>query len=122
MARPRKWRRVCTLPRTDEFGPADISKRTGESIVMTVEEFETVRLMDYEGLNQEECAGTMGVARSTVQRIYDDARKKIADSLVNCRILKIEGGDYRLCSDIGDKKSCDGCICHRNRHKRGMGL
>lgn len=122
MARPRKWRRVCTLPVVNRFGPIDLSKSIDESIIMTVEEYETIRLMDLEGLNQEQCAEVMGVARSTVQRIYDDARKKLADSLVNGKILKIEGGDYKLCSDFGDKENCDGCICHRHRHGRNMRL
>lgn len=118
MARPRKWRRVCTLPEVDKFGPIDVCKSVSESIIMIVEEYETIRLMDLEGLNQEQCADTMGVARSTVQRIYDDARKKIADSLVNGKVLKIEGGDYKLCSDFGDKENCERCICGRHRHGR----
>lgn len=75
MARPRKWRKVCTLPQIDKFGPIDISKDINEYITMTVEEYETIRLMDLEELNQQESASVMGVARSTIQRIYDDARK-----------------------------------------------
>lgn len=122
MARPRKWRRVCALPEINKFGPLNILKGTNELIVMTVEEYETIRLMNLQGLNQEQCAEAMGVARSTVQRIYDDARKKIADSLVNGKILKIEGGDYKLCSDIGDKVSCNECICHRHRHGRNRNM
>ncbi|WP_102400397.1 DUF134 domain-containing protein [Haloimpatiens massiliensis] len=118
MVRPRKWRRVCNLPQVDKFGPVDKLQDVSELIIMTVEEYETIRLMDLVGLNQEQCAGTMGVARSTVQRIYDDARKKIADSLVNGKMLKIEGGDYKLCSDFGDKENCDVCICGRHRHGR----
>ncbi|KAJ51649.1 putative DNA-binding protein (UPF0251 family) [Clostridium tetanomorphum] len=117
MGRPRKWRRVCTLPQVDKFGPVDILNGISESIIMTVEEYETIRLMDLEGLTQEQCADTMGVARSTIQRIYDDARKKMADSLVNGKILKIEGGDYKLCSDFEDKVNCDECI--RGRHRYG---
>lgn len=116
MARPRKWRRVCTLPEIDKFGPLDISKNASESIIMSVEEYETIRLMDLEGLNQEKCAEAMGVARSTIQRIYDSARKKIADSLVNGKVLKIEGGDYKICSDFKDEKNCNRCIGHRHRH------
>lgn len=116
MARPRKWRRVCTLPRVNIFGPVDLSLGINELIMMTVEEYESIRLMDLEGLNQEQCAEYMGIARSTVQKIYDDARRKLADSMVNGKILKIEGGDYKLCSDFGDKENCDGCICHRHRY------
>lgn len=118
MVRPRKWRRVCTLPEVNKFGPIDNYNNTDDPIIMTVEEYETIRLMDLEGLNQEECADAMGVARSTVQRIYDDARKKLADSLVNRKIVKIEGGNYKLCSEFGDKENCDGCICYRHRNGR----
>jgi predicted DNA-binding protein (UPF0251 family) len=120
MARPRKMRRICTLPKVDKFGPLDISKQVSESIIMTVEEYETIRLIDLEELNQEQCADTMEVARSTVQRIYDDARKKIADSLINGKVLKIEGGDYKVCTDFDNKKNCDDCICggHNYRHGR----
>lgn len=118
MARPKKWRRVCTLPQIDKFGPIDISESINESIIMTVDEYETIRLMDLEGLNQTQCADAMGIARSTVQRIYDDARKKIADSLVNGKTLKIEGGDYKLCSDFIDKEKCERCTCGRYRHKK----
>lgn len=118
MARPRKWRRVCALPQVDKFGPIDLSKDISESIIMTVEEYETIRLMDLEGLNQEQCANNMEVARSTVQRIYDSARKKIANTLVNGKTLKIEGGDYKLCSDFQDKENCDSCIGARHRHGR----
>ncbi|MFQ8735491.1 MAG: DUF134 domain-containing protein [Bilophila wadsworthia] len=61
MPRPRKWRRVCRLPQNTLFGPlAGIDDGT---IVMTVEEYETIRLIDLEGLNQEACAERMHVAR-----------------------------------------------------------
>ena len=59
MPRPRKWRRVCRLPQNTLFGPlAGIDDGT---IVMTVEEYETIRLIDLEGLNQEACAERMHV-------------------------------------------------------------
>ena len=122
MARPRKWRRVCTLPKVSVFGPVDLSLGVNKIIIMTVEEYESIRLMDLEGLNQQECAEVMGIARSTIQRIYDDARRKLADSMVNGKILKIEGGDYKLCNDFGDKENCDGCICHRHRHGNNIKL
>lgn len=117
MVRPRKWRRVCTMPEFNIFGPANTSD-VRETVVMTVEEYETIRLMDLEGLSQEECANVMEVARSTVQRIYEDARKKLADSIVNGKTLKIEGGDYKLCSDFEDNKNCQGCFCKRHRYGR----
>lgn len=98
MARPRKRRRVCGVPVYKTFGPLNRSDRNEEDIKLTVEEYEVIRLIDLEGLEQEECAEVMGVGRSTVQRMYVAARKKIADSLVNGRVLKIEGGDYVICN------------------------
>ena len=67
-----------------------------EPVILTVEEFEAIRLKDHEGLNQTESAKRMNVSQPTFQRIYESARKKIADSLVNGRPIRIEGGHYRL--------------------------
>ena len=82
---------------------------------MTIDEYEVIRLIDLEGLNQEDCSEQMGVARTTVQGIYANARKKIADSLVNGKILLIEGGEYKLCEGKGN--GCGKGCCHgRNRN------
>ena len=80
---------------------------------MTVDEYETIRLIDLEGYTQEECAAQMNVARSTVQGIYFEARKKLADSLVNGKMLLIEGGEYRLCEGKEEHCRCGGCWKHR---------
>ncbi|MFZ7134183.1 MAG: DUF134 domain-containing protein [Eubacteriales bacterium] len=112
MPRPRKWRRVCCLPESNLFGPLVGSKLHEEMIIMTVDEYETIRLMDLEGMTQEECAQMMNVARTTVQRIYYDARKKVAQSLVNGNFLKIEGGDYTLCDEGNQRVGCGRCRRH----------
>ena len=117
MPRPRKWRKVCCLPDVNRFGPLDSPVEKEHVVIMTVDEYETIRLIDLEGLSQEECAGQMHVARTTVQGIYQEARKKIAESLVNGKVLRIEGGDYKLCDGEGDLHS-ERC-CHRNRNRCG---
>ena len=91
MARPCKKRWVCSEPRCRRFGPSDVSN--AEEVILNLDEYECIRLIDYEGLEQEQCAVQMGVARTTVQAIYKSARRKLADSLVNARHLRIEGGD-----------------------------
>lgn len=116
MARPRKLRKVCDLPLINQFGPMDDHEDGIETISMTVEEYETIRLIDLEGLTQEECAEIMNVARTTVQRIYAEARKKLADFLVNANILNIEGGNYKLCKDRENEAGCGRC-----RRNRGQG-
>ncbi|HBV87702.1 DUF134 domain-containing protein [Desulfosporosinus sp.] len=106
MPRPRKCRKVCCLPESNRFGPLNTTISQDNFVIMTVDEYETIRLIDLEEYTQEECADQMNIARTTVQRIYTDARKKLAESLVNGKVLRIEGGDYRLCE--GHEKSC-GC-------------
>ncbi len=115
MVRPRKSRKVCCLPQNNIYGPLNTSQGSNESIIMTVEEYEAIRLMDMEGLNQEESAEMMGVARSTIQRIYEQARKKMAQSLVEGKVMRIEGGNFELCKS---EQICGSGFCHRHRHGR----
>ena len=102
MPRPRKWRRVCCLPDSNRFGPLDSPLDTENTVNMTVDEYETIRLIDLDGFTQEECANQMNISRTTVQGIYYEARKKIAESLVNGKVLWIEGGEYQLCDGRGN--------------------
>ena len=78
------------MPVYRSFSPDDIT--ASESVHMTVDEFEALRLLDAEGLTQEGCAARMNIARTTVTAIYDSARKKVADALVNGKRLLITGG------------------------------
>lgn len=95
MARPPKKRFICCLPKQSCFRP---DGPAAGDIILTVDEYETIRLIDLEGSTQEECSRQMQVARTTVQSIYNEARRKLADAIVNGRRLLITGGDYRLCS------------------------
>lgn len=90
MPRPVRCRRIEHMPIYRSFSPDDIA--ADESIRMTVDEYEAVRLLDVEGLTQEACADRMNVARTTVTAIYDSARKKIADAIVHGKRLLIAGG------------------------------
>jgi len=113
MPRPRKWRKVCCLPQSNKFGPINSIQCKEQTVKMTVDEYETIRLIDLQGFTQEECANQMNIARTTVQHIYNDARKKIADSLVNGKMLTIEGGDFKLCDGLESTCRCGGCRKHR---------
>ena len=114
MPRPRKCRKVCCLPKTDVFVPAG-GCSSSNAVVLTVDEYESIRLIDYNGFSQEECSAYMHVARTTVQQIYTSARKKLALVLVDGRPLRIEGGDYRLCDGQESTCGCGGCRRHRCR-------
>ena len=106
MPRRVKCRKVCHYPQTLEFLPQN-NDAEQEPIILTIDEYETIRLIDRRGMSQEQCAAFMQIARTTVQRIYETARKKLADFVVEGRPLRIEGGDFRLCN--GSSTGC-GCV------------
>ena len=95
MARPNKSKRVWRLPLYPEFLTKG-RETAANKMILSVEEFETLRLLDYLGMTQEECAGQMKVGRATVQNLYTEARKKVARFLVEGTSLLIEGGNYEL--------------------------
>ena len=92
MPRPVRCRRIGQLPVYRSFSPDDTAAT--ENVLMTVDEFEAFRLLDHEGLTQEACAARMNIARTTVTAIYESARKKVADALVNGKRLLISGGHF----------------------------
>jgi predicted DNA-binding protein (UPF0251 family) len=96
MPRPRRHRKVRFLPEVNYFKPAGIRMSNLEESILTVDEFEAIRLKDLEGLQQEEAAKKMNVSQPTFFRLLDSARKKIADAIVNGKAIKIEGGVYKM--------------------------
>ncbi len=114
MPRPKKCRRICDYPQTPSFIPAEMPEPM-DAVILTLEEYETIRLIDKEGLSQEQCGDFMQVARTTVQQIYSSARKKLADVIVDGLPLRIEGGDYQLCN--GGSRAC-GSECYKQKYNR----
>lgn len=104
-------RKIEGAPGITYFKPAGTPMRLLEEISLTLDEFEALRLADLEGLYQEQAALKMGVSRPTFSRIVENARKKIADALVNGKALRIGGGPVL-------PPSGSGCGC---RHRRGCG-
>lgn len=96
MARPFCRRRIAGSPAASVFNPGGGSGPAPEAVVMTLDEFEALRLADLDGLYQEEAAEQMSVSRPTFSRIVDSARRKVADALVHGRPLRIEGGPVRV--------------------------
>lgn len=107
MPRPQRCRHVCSLPESDEFAPTRCAS-DADTIIMQVDEYEVIRLIDLVGLTQEECARQINVARTTVTGIYDTARHKLADALVHGKRLTIEGGNIQICERSG---SCQHPCC-----------
>lgn len=107
MPRPQRRRRVCSEPEYTEFMPKG---STGyDVVILSTDEYEAIRLVDFEKKTHEQCALQMDISRTTVTEIYERARFKLADSIVNGKRLVIEGGSYRLCG--GTAKNCCGRNC-----------
>ncbi len=94
MPRKPRCRRIGGYPDCWCFTPEDVAEP--ETVVLTLDEYETIRLLDREGLTQEQCAVQMGVARTTVTAIYESARRKLARVIVEGLRLRIGGGSYQL--------------------------
>ncbi|WDV46979.1 DUF134 domain-containing protein [Clostridiaceae bacterium M8S5] len=94
MPRPIKWRTIESMPKYNYFKPINIPIYDLEENILKIEEYESIRLKDYEGLDQEACAKRMNVSRQTFQRIYAEAKRKVADSLINGKAILIKGGNY----------------------------
>lgn len=113
MARPPKCRRICSKPSTTCFDP--LRAEPIETVVLGYDEYETVRLLDYEHFSQQQCAARMQVSRTTVTRMYEMAREKIADAFVNGKRILIQGGDVLVCThakpECADSLHC----CHRKQ-------
>jgi predicted DNA-binding protein (UPF0251 family) len=96
MPRPCKCRHVCGNPQADYFKPRGIPVSGLDEVVLTICEFEAVRLADFKGLYQEEAAIRMHISRQTFGNIIISAHKKIADAIINAKALKIEGGIVKM--------------------------
>ncbi|NCC09916.1 MAG: DUF134 domain-containing protein [Bacteroidia bacterium] len=114
MARPKRLRKIAGIPTVSGFTPYGHSgnNRRREAVFLFYEEYETLRLCDYEKLNHLEASALMGVSRPTLTRIYMSAREKIALALVEGRKLIIEGGKVTLDSEW---LSCNACGCYFNK-------
>jgi len=92
MPRPCCPRHIDIRPCAAYFKPAGIPARLLEEVVLTLDELESLRLADLEAMYQKEAAERMKISRSTFSRIVEAARRKVADALINGKVLRLEGG------------------------------
>jgi len=111
MPRRRKCRRICSMPQAAGFEPIRENGTLYEEVVLNIDEYEVIRLIDFEKLTHEQCAVQMVVSRTTITSIYEGARFKIADALINGKKLIIVGGEFVLCEHNGE---CCGKGCKHN--------
>lgn len=107
MPRCQRCRRVCDMPKHSFF---QNTQATNNTINLTVDEYEVIRLVDYLKFTHAECANRMNISRTTVTEIYESARFKISKMLVEGNNLSISGGNYHLCAGYAIE-SCgnEGC-------------
>ena len=118
MPRPRICRRVHCEPGFTYFKPRGVPLTHLESVNLTVDEFEAIRLNDLKGLEQTVAAEKMHISQPTFHRILESARKKVADALINGKAIRIEGGDYAATSTR--EFSCEDCG-YEWKESRGTG-
>lgn len=99
VGRPVKIRKVACTPEYNYFKPAGVPMVFLEEVCLNVEEAESIRLKDLEGLEQEECAKKMNISRPTFHRILNIARRKLADALLNGKAIRIEGGNFMMATN-----------------------
>ncbi len=96
MPRPRRFRRVSFRPDITHFKPAGVRLSDLRECILTIEELESIRLKDLEDIDQIEAAKRMNISQPTFHRLLLEARKKIADAIVNGKAIRIQGGHFRM--------------------------
>lgn len=120
MPRPHKNRCISVQPISVVYKPAGIPARQLEWVTLRLDEFETIRLLDHVGMDQEQAAVQMGISRPTVTRIYASARQKIASAIVQGQAICIEGGPVTQTQPPrGPGCGGGGRRGGRNRHRHG---
>lgn len=99
--RPRRLRRISFSPEITYFKPAGARLAELKETIITKDELEAVRLKDLKGLEQTQAAKKMNISQPTFHRLVLEARKKIADSLVNGKAIRIQGGDFKMVAPRG---------------------
>ncbi len=115
MPRPKLKRKIFSLPQIKGFKPFGVDINKVQVVELLFEEYEAIKLTDYQNLTQDEAAKKMDISRPTFTRIYDKARKTIAEALVEGKIIKISGGDI----DINDEYTNDKNV--KTKYQMGQG-
>ncbi len=111
VGRPTQCRSIQDIPKITCFRPDGVPLHELQSIVLTVDELEAIRLADKEGLYQADAAIRMNVSRPTFGRILEAAHKKVAEAIVDGKKLCIQGGTFRSLCDTAPTDRPDICLC-----------
>ena len=116
MPRPKQHRLICAPPVMEGYKPFGLSEKTLSTVSLHFDEYEAIRLLDYAGMNQEEAAEQMKVSRPTLTRIYEQARKTIAEAFVEGKMILIEGGEVHFSQQWYRCKRCFKLVAGLENH------
>lgn len=94
--RPRICRRIRLMPNITYFKPAGVRIVDLDEVVLTIDEYEAVRLIDLEGIEQNKAANQMNISQPTLSRLLKSGRKKLAEAIIKGKAIKIQGGTYKM--------------------------
>ncbi len=121
MARPQKNRKICNPPKMQGFKPFGIAIYETKHVIMQYDEYEAIKLVNYDFLPQDEAANLMEISRPTLTRIYNNALKKIAKTFVEGKSIIIEGGNIEFTKDWYKCKKCNRLIEGIKNHVKCTG-
>ena len=108
MPKKQRCRNICSAPRVERFLPEG-EQVSGDRVTLSCDEFEAIRLIDYERRTQQQTAAQMHISRTTVAEIYASARRQLAEALLDGLEIEISGGYYHLCD--GTNPYCFRPVC-----------
>lgn len=118
MSRPQKSRKVLSPPIMKGFKPFGIPLCKTESVIIKFEEYESLKLINYDGLQQEQAAQQMNVSRPTFTRIYNRALNLIAKSFVEGKAIEIQGGNFEFDKEWFRCTKCFKLVAGLENHKK----
>ena len=121
MARPFKNRKVFNPPKMHGFKPFGIALCDTENVIIQFDEYESLKLLNYDNLSQEEAAAKMNVSRPTLTRIYNSALKKLTQAFVEGKTIFIKGGNIEFDKDWYKCKKCFRLIDGLENHTKCSG-
>ncbi len=116
MPRKKRNRRIQFPPVIKGMSVYGVRGRKSNEVILHLEEYEVIRLLDYQGLTQEQAAVHMDVSRPTLTRIYEEARNKVATAFVEGRDIVFKGGDIYF-DDNWYK--CNSCLASFSSYDEG---
>ena len=96
MPRPRICRRVRFRPGVTYFKPAGVRMTELDETILSIDEYEAVRLVDLEGIEQSKAGEQMKISQPTLSRLLKNGRKKLAEAIVKGKAIRIQGGSFKF--------------------------